>query len=148
MLSHIGSPQATQMILASGPFSSVIQNTPTGPALDHAARERRLVEEHQGVERVAVLGQRVGHEPVVGRVERRGEEPPVEPEDVVLVVVLVLVPAPPGDLHHDVDRAVRVHVPCPFLGGASAPILAHRRTAADRRRRCPTGPAGVPGAPC
>ena len=99
------------MILASGPFSSVIQKTPTGRHLDQAAREGRLVEQDQRVERVAVLGQGVGDEPVVGRVERGREEPPVQSDHVALVVVLVLVAAPPGDLDDDVDGAVRAHGP-------------------------------------
>ncbi len=82
---------------------------PERPRFHQAARKGRLVEEDEGVERVTVLGQRVGHEPVVGRVEGRREEPSVEPDDVALVVVLVLVAAPPGDLHDHVDELVVLH---------------------------------------
>ena len=65
--------------------------------------ERRVLEDHHGVERVAVLGQRVGDEAVVGRIRGGGEQPAVEAEDVGLVVVLVLVAAAAGDLDDDVD---------------------------------------------
>jgi hypothetical protein len=50
------------------------------------------------VERVAVLGQRPGHESVVRRVAGRGEELAVEPDGPRLVVDLVLVAAALGDL--------------------------------------------------
>ena len=63
-----------------------------------------------GVERVAVLAQRVRHEPVVGRVRRRGEEPPVEEDLARVVVDLVLVAAPSRDLDHDVDAAFARHL--------------------------------------
>ena len=76
---------------------------------DPAAGERRVVEEHQHVERVAVLREGVGHEAVVGRVHGRREKSTVEPDDVALVVVLVLVPAAARDLDHDVDEVPRSH---------------------------------------
>ena len=141
MDSHIGSPHATVMILASGPFSSVIQKTPTGLHLDQAARKGRLVEQDQRVERVAVLGQRVGDEPVVGRVDRRREEPAVESDQVPLVVVLVLVAAPPGDLDDDLDGAVCVHGPC--LSSAVTSLIADpalRAGSGDAPDRAGTGP--------
>ena len=72
----------------------------------HAAREGRVGHQHQRVERVAVVGQGVGDEAVVRRVGGGGEEAAVQPDDVRLVVVLVLVAAPRGDLDHHVDRVV------------------------------------------
>src|SRR6202020_858384 len=45
-----------------------------------------------------------GQEAVVRRVRRGGEQPTIEPDDVILVVVLVLVPASGGDLDHHVDH--------------------------------------------
>ena len=47
------------MILASGPASSSIQNTPTGRARTRQPGERGLLHDHEGVERVAVLAQGV-----------------------------------------------------------------------------------------
>ncbi len=73
-----------------------------GAHADAAARERRLADEHERVERVAVLGQRALDVAVVGRVAHRGEEPAVERDPAELVVPLVLVPRAGGDLHeHD-----------------------------------------------
>ena len=66
----------------------------TGP--HPAAREGRVLQQHQGVERVAVLGEGVGDEPVVGRVEGGREQAAVEPHHARHMVVLVLVAAPPG----------------------------------------------------
>src|SRR3546814_3593460 len=69
---------------------------------DPAAGEGRIVEQDQRVERVGVLGERVGDEPVVGRIGRGGEEPAIQAHHVLLVVVLVLVAAASGDLDDDV----------------------------------------------
>ena len=68
----------TQRIFSSGPFSSVMWKTPTTRDADAAARERRVADEHERVERVAVLAERALDEAVVGRVAHRGEEPAVE----------------------------------------------------------------------
>ncbi len=48
------------------------------PGLDPHARVHRVLEQHQRVERIAVAAQRVGDEPVVGRIRRGREQPPVE----------------------------------------------------------------------
>ncbi len=77
--------------------------------LDPAAREGRVLEEHEHVERVAVEGEGVGHEAVVRGIDRGGEEPPVEPDHVLVVVVLVLVAAPPRDLDDDVEELTGLH---------------------------------------
>ena len=47
---------------------------------DQAARERRLLDQHQRVQRVAVLAEAVLDEPVVGRVLGGGEQRPVQPD--------------------------------------------------------------------
>ncbi len=72
----------------------------------HAAREGRVGDQHQRVERVAVAGQGLGDEAVVRRIGGGGEEAAVQPDHVLLVVVLVLVAAPGGDLDHDLDDVV------------------------------------------
>src|SRR5664279_5299819 len=100
----------THWILASGPCSSRIQNTATGRTSIWQPWERRLVEEHQRVQRVAVLGQGVRQEAVVRGVGCRGEQHPVEPGAPLGVVHLVLVPRPLRDLHADAEvHAVPTH---------------------------------------
>ena len=74
-----------------------------GAAADQAAGEGRLLQQHQRVERVAVLAEGVLDVAVVGGVHGRGEEEAVEPHPTGLVVDFVLVPAPLGDLHEDVE---------------------------------------------
>ena len=91
------------MILASGPASSSIQNTPTGRAAIQQPGEGGLLQDHEGVERVAVLAEGVGDEAVVGRVDGGREQAAVEPDHAGLVVDLVLVAAAAGDLDDDVD---------------------------------------------
>ena len=70
---------------------------------DRAAGEGRLAEQHHHVHRVAVLGQRAGDEPVVGRIAGRGEQHPVQPDPPADRVHLVLVPRPLRNLDDDVD---------------------------------------------
>ena len=50
-----------------------------------------------------VAGQGVGDEAVVGGIDGGREQPAVEPDHPGDLVDLVLVPAPLGDLDHDVD---------------------------------------------
>jgi hypothetical protein len=64
------------------------------PNANPAAGERRVADEDEGVERVAVLAERPLDEPVVGGVDRRGEKAPIEDDRPELCVVLVLVASP------------------------------------------------------
>src|SRR5690606_26400842 len=86
------------------------------------ARERRLLEQHERVERVAVLAEGALDVAVVVGVARRGEQHPVEPDATGLVVHLVLVALPLRDL----DRDVELHPAPPYLR-SSGPSVAHRR---------------------
>ena len=106
---------------------------------DQAAGERRLVEQHQGVERVAVLAQGVLDEAVVGRVAGGGEQHPVQADASGGVVHLVLVPLALRDL----DRHVELHgvvwptvAPrgrrSPFGGWAPSRRAVRRRHSQDR----------------
>jgi hypothetical protein len=74
-----------------------------GAGLDQTAGKGRLLDQHERVERVAVLTERVLDEPVVGGVLRRGEQRPVEADAPAFVVHLVLVAVPLGDLDRDVE---------------------------------------------
>jgi hypothetical protein len=59
--------------------------------------------QYQRVDQVTVLAQGVGHETVVGRVLRGGEQRPVQADQAAVVVDLVLVPAAARDLDQDVE---------------------------------------------
>ena len=74
-----------------------------GATLDDDTRIHRVLEQDECVERIAVARERVGHESVIGGVRGGGEEATVEVDLAVLVVDLVLVAAPAGDLDDDVD---------------------------------------------
>src|SRR5665648_417355 len=72
-------------------------------AADQATGEGRLLEQHQGVQRVAVLAKGALDEAVVVRVAGGGEEHPVQADPPGRVVELVLVPLTLGDLDGDVE---------------------------------------------
>jgi hypothetical protein len=76
---------------------------PDDPAGDQAAGEGRLLEQHEHVKRVPVVGQGVLDVPVVGRVPGRGEKHAVQPDATGGVVHLVLVALPLGDLDDNLD---------------------------------------------
>src|SRR5699024_6216666 len=86
-----------------------------GAAADQAAREGRLLEQHQAVQRIPVLAEGPLDEAVVVRVAGGGEQHPVESDAPVVVVHLVLVAIPPGDL----DGHVEFHDTAPLLGPAA-----------------------------
>src|SRR5215471_10204246 len=84
---------------------------PNGPRRDQAAREGRFVKQNQGVERITVLGQGVLDEPIVGWVPGRRKQHAVKPDPARVVVHLVLVPLPLGNLHDYLDVHVRSSSP-------------------------------------
>ena len=72
-------------------------------AHEHAGEQRVALQQHQRVQRVAVVAERVLDVAVVGRVLGRGEQRAVQAHAAGLVVDLVLVAASPGDLDQDVE---------------------------------------------
>src|SRR5215213_4454952 len=70
----------------------------------HAAGERRIVGGYHYVQGVATIGQRGGHEAVVGRVAHGAGQDPVTHDDPEMGFVLVLVAATHGDLYDGVDQ--------------------------------------------
>jgi len=76
------------------------------PAQDQAAGKRGFLDEYEGVEWITVLPEGVLDEAVVGRVLRRGEERPVEPDSAGIMIHFVLVAMP----FRDLDRDVEMHV--------------------------------------
>ncbi len=80
------------------------------PGFHQAAGEGRLADEDQGIEGIPVLGQGVGHESVVSRIESGRKQPPVESDQVTFVVVLILVPAASRDLHDDFEQTIVNHI--------------------------------------
>ena len=103
---QFGSVSGTQRILLSSAFSSRIRNSATGLTSIRQPGERRLRHDDHRVQRVPVGGERVAEEAVVGRVAERGEQQPVELDRPQLLVPLVLVRRPLGDLDDGV-RATR-----------------------------------------
>ena len=73
--------------------------------LDPHAGVHRVLEQHEGVQRITVATQRVGDEAVVGGIRGRGEQPAIEMDPTGVVIDLVFVAAPSRDLDHDVDAA-------------------------------------------
>ena len=71
------------------------------------ARIHRIIEQHQGVERIAVAAERVRNEAVVGRIRHGCEQSSIEVHAVRVVIDLVLVATSPRDLDDDVNAARR-----------------------------------------
>jgi hypothetical protein len=71
------------------------------PGVDMAPRERRLTNEHQRIQRIAVQAQRAVDESVVRGILHGREQHAVQEDRAGLVVELVLVPRSLGDLHDD-----------------------------------------------
>src|SRR2546429_470877 len=102
------SPAAEALCSSPPPRSKPAPAGRTAPRPGHRA---------QSVWGVAVQGERVRKEAVVGRIDHRGEQEAIEPDDVALVVVLVLVPAPLGDLDHAREGVVSHVVRQGIVGG-------------------------------
>src|SRR5438874_2947624 len=91
---------ALQIFLV-GPFLVLHVEDADRADADPAARERRIGDEDERVERVAVIRERPLDEAVVGRVGHRGEQPPVEDDAAEPLVPLVLVARARRDLDED-----------------------------------------------
>src|SRR4051794_19883358 len=74
-----------------------------GAAGDQAPRKGRLLEQHQGIERVAVLPEGVLDVAVVGRISGGGEEHPVQADAAGGMVQLVLVSLALRDFYRHVE---------------------------------------------
>jgi hypothetical protein len=97
------------MILASGPCVGHPED-PHRTALHQAAGKGRLIQQHQRIQRIAVLGQGVRHESVVGGIDGGGEQATIEAHHLSMVVELVFVAASPRYLNDDLDRPVIGHL--------------------------------------
>src|SRR5262249_10129400 len=107
---------------------------------DHAPRERGLADADHRVERVAVLGQRVGDEAVVGGIDDRAEQEAIEGDRLQLLVPLVLVAAALRDLDEavQVGHSRRCYYACDFSGISAPPLTLrwfHRHMAGFPRKR-------------
>ena len=80
--------------------------------VDERERDDRLLAQHQHVERVVVLGERLRDEAVVGRVVDGGVEDAVELEQAGLLVELVL----DAGAERDLDDRVELLRGCPRRG--------------------------------
>ena len=77
-----------------------------GSRLDPDARIHRVFEQHQRVERITVAAERVGDEPIVGRVGGCREQAAIEKDPSGVVVDLVLVAAAPRNFDDHMDAAL------------------------------------------
>src|SRR4029077_1161972 len=97
---------------------------------DAAAGEGRVGDEHERVERVAVLRERPLDVAVVGGIGHRREQSPVEDDAAQLLVPLVLVPRAPRDLDED-DSLVGAAHRDRAAAGTSARSRSSTRSSAD-----------------
>ena len=84
-----------------------------------AAGEGGLVDHDEDVEGIAVFGERVRYEPVVGGIAGGGEQLAVEPDVARLVFHLVFVARPAGDLDDGLELHDRCY-PAAFLSGSGS----------------------------
>ena len=100
-LSRVARRDAQDLVVAAGLVAHV-EHADRASAHD-AAGEGGLLQQHQGVEGVAVLAEAVLDVAVVGRVAGGGEQETVQTDASGLVVDLVLVAMSLGDLDGDVE---------------------------------------------
>src|SRR5699024_7755527 len=147
---RIGAGKARQLVATTGLVGHRVDADDAG--VDDHAGEDGLVEQHEGVDGVAVVRERLVDVAVVGRVAHRGEEEPVEIDLPGLVVDLVLVTGPLGDLDGHFDGHWRtslivVHCRPGTVARGSALILIGRCRAGGVRppgRRARGGGTGAP----
>src|SRR5690606_36845975 len=103
LLPHVSCGKAHDLVVTAGLVTH--PEHPDRTAADETTGKRRLLDQHQGVERIAVFTEGVLDKSVVGRVSGRGEQPSVKLDAPGLVVEFVLVLATGGYL----DRHVELH---------------------------------------
>ena len=120
------------MILSSGPFLVGHAEHPDGSRADDTAGKRRLLDQHESVERITVLPERPVDETVVSGVAGRGEQHPVEVDPARDVVHLVLVALAFRDLYDDFEFHwhLQVGAACPLV---KADVISPRRRMRARR---------------